>query len=368
MNDKIQKAIYSLLQTEPYFAHFILGCRIVYDHPKVKTAAVAICQGNLHLIFDREFIKDFTPEQMAAVLKHEVLHLNLDHLSSTKGDGLDPYIANLAQDCVINQYINHLPDGGVTLASLSKLVGFTLPPNQIHRYYYDRLIEKKEELEKGGAKTLDDHNPDIEGQDSEALAKGAVLRTAKQALASAAGVAPQYIVSQISAAGESKLPWKQLLRNFIFSQTTSETKSTHKKINRRFSLPIPGKRRKRTLVLGVCLDSSGSVSNEQYALFLDEVESIAKQTTKTYLIDADSVVHSAEEIKGKKVDRTRKGCGGTAYQPAIDKCVELKCDVIIYFGDGDTSDMPRAPHVPFIWVLVGNQNAPGNFGKVLRLS
>jgi hypothetical protein len=41
---------------------------------------------------------------------------------------------------------------------------------------------------------------------------------------------------------------------------------------------------------------------------------------------------------------------------------------IAYLGDFDSSDIPVNPGVPFLWVGVGNQPPPGNFGKVLRIS
>jgi predicted metal-dependent peptidase len=149
---------------------------------------------------------------------------------------------------------------------------------------------------------------------------------------------------------------------------STTTKNTRKKINRRFGLEQPGKKKKRELTLGVCVDSSGSVSDEAFQSFLTEVSRISQICQTTYLVDADCVVQNVDVIKkGKKVKNQRSGSGGTAYQPAIDKCLELKCDAIVYFGDADSSDIPKNPNIPFLWVIVGNQNPPGNFGSVVRL-
>jgi predicted metal-dependent peptidase len=133
-------------------------------------------------------------------------------------------------------------------------------------------------------------------------------------------------------------------------------------------MPVPGKKKKRTMTLGVCADASGSVSDEQYSMFLQELKSIAKQVELTWFIQADCEVQKVEKLTPKTTFiPNRAGNGGTAYQPAIDKAKELGCDVIIYFGDFDTSDTPRNPGVPFLWVGVGRQDPPGDFGKVLRL-
>jgi predicted metal-dependent peptidase len=62
-----------------------------------------------------------------------------------------------------------------------------------------------------------------------------------------------------------------------------------------------------------------------------------------------------------------KGRGGTAYQPAITKAVELKVDGIIYMGDADAADTPIDPKKPFLWALVRNSPPPAKFGKVIRI-
>lgn len=52
---RLEKPIYSLLKTEPFFAHFLLGCRFIYDNPKVKTAAVGIQRGEVIFFIDTGF-------------------------------------------------------------------------------------------------------------------------------------------------------------------------------------------------------------------------------------------------------------------------------------------------------------------------
>jgi hypothetical protein len=42
-------------------------------------------------------------------------------------------------------------------------------------------------------------------------------------------------------------------------------------------------------------------------------------------------------------------------------------DAIVNFGDGDTSDTPEDPGIPFIWALVGDSERPGAFGDVVRI-
>ncbi len=367
MRSKIQQAILSLLKTEPYYAHFIMDSRIMVDAFGVPTAAVAVCSGIPTIVFNSKFIEPMTNEEVCAVMKHEVLHLVHDHLGVTKEEQRDPYISNIAQDCAINQYINNLPAGCVTVKALSNVVGYDLQENETSDYYYEHLMRKKKEIEASGAKTLDDHGVEIPGKDAPEVARGAIKRVAQNAANRAAGTTPEHILSAIDKLGDAKLPWKVLLRNAIMSQVSRKTQATTKKINRRFALPVPGKKHKREMTLGVCVDESGSVSKEQHEAFMSEIKAIAKTVNRTYLVHADCSVAAVEDLSQTKFNPTRRAGGGTMYQPAIDKCRELKCNMIIYFGDFDTADKPQNPGVPFLWVGVGSQPAPADFGKVIRI-
>jgi predicted metal-dependent peptidase len=367
MKNKIQQAIITLLKTEPYYAHFIMESRILLDAYRIPTAAVSVVSGTPVIIFNSIFIESLTDAELCAVIKHEVLHLVLDHLATGEQEGKDRYIANIAMDCAINQYIDNIPNDCVTLERLSKAVGKKLLPKETSDYYYEQIMNKKKELEASGAKTLDEHDSEIPGADSKEVARGAIKRVAKSAIERAAGNVADHILSAIDKLGEAKLPWKVLLRNAIMSQVTRQTQSTTKKINRRFKLPVPGKKHKRTMTLGVCVDESGSVSQEQHEAFMAEIKSIAAMVNKTWLVHADCEVAAVEDLSKAKFNPSRRAGGGTMYQPAIDKCRELKCNMIVYFGDFDTADRPTNPGVPFLWVGVGNQAAPAEFGKVIRL-
>ena len=387
---KIQKAIYTLLKDEPFFAHFLMNCKFMYDAFNVKTAGVTVLKdGTMLMIFNREFMGNLTDNETVAVLKHEVLHLLLAHVGAKPNigkHGHQHHLYNLATDCAINQHIKDIPAGGVTLESLSKAVKKSLAAFQTSDYYYKEIIDFAEQLKAGGPSTTDDH--DLDGvpdkQDNGDLARAAVKDAAKKAAKASAGKVPSGLEKEIFGDDSPQLSWKQLLRNFVMTKISVTTRRTFKKVSRKnvgryiqgvyngvkgAPLPIPGRKREKTLTLGVCVDSSGSVSDEQFKAFMAEIASITKNIDNAWLIDADCEVQSVQKIgKKNKLKKKRTGGGGTAYQPAINKCLELKCDAIIYFGDFDSSDVPTNPRVPFLWVGVGNQEPPGKFGRVVRIS
>ncbi len=379
----LEKPIYQLLKKEPFFANFLLGATLLFDMPNVGTAGCRILKGEVQFIFNTKFMESLVPNEQIAIIKHEIFHVLLDHCGTRGGGQSNMMVKNYAMDCAINQHIEGLPAGGVTLQTMEKLTGKSLLPFETWEYYYEQL--KQAAKDKG-----EPHNHDVmhgagDGKEGAGNPKGeelsaaqkaqnqaAVKDLANKAAKAAAGNVSQAISNILGTLNKgAKLNWKQQLRNIIASARSIKRKPTRMRANRRFELDMPGYKKKRELIVGVCTDSSGSVSDEAYMAFMTEIHTIAKQTTVTYLVHADCEVKKVEVIKGGKpkpgVLSERRGYGGTAYQPAIDECVKRKCDVIIYFGDFDCADKPENPGISFIWVGVGTQRAPGNFGKVLRL-
>lgn len=373
--------IYTLLTHEPFFGNFLLGCKVSYDRPDVPTAGVQVVKGQIHMVVNTEWFGGMTVKQQVAILKHEILHVLLEHCASRRYGAANHKAKNVAMDCAINQYIENLPDGCVTLETFSKIVKKHAKPFEPWEYYY-ALIPMNEDKGKGsggkgGLPDVDhdfmDGGDDSEDSLSQELNRAAVQEQAKRAMSAAAGKIPNGLEGILTALNKAaQLPWKQILRNFIANARATTSVSTRQRINRRFGFDQPGKKKDRKLVLGVCTDSSGSVSDEAYAAFMREIHTLAKSTTITYLIQADCEVQKVDVIKGGKPKPkqlgTRAGYGGTAYQPALTECMKRKCDAIIYFGDMDAADTPTSPGIPVLWVRVGKQEPPGKFGKVLDLA
>lgn len=378
----MEKVIYNLLKNEPFYANFCMNTKVVLNRPDVPTAATTIRRGEIILFFNTDFMGSMPVISQSDVLKHEVKHLLFDHCGrrGKQFGNLNHHIKNIAMDCAINQGLQHLPknpDGTsdfVTLEGLRQQTKLDLEPNQPWEYYYINLMKYAEENGKIEY-VVDNHDmmeeSSDEGAGEDAINRASIQDALSKAVKASAGNVPKDIVTLLAALGKAKLPWKQILRNFVANARSINRIPTRQKPHRRFELDQPGKKKERKLILGVCADSSGSVSDEAYAMFMAEISAISKQTNITYLVHADCEVRKVEVIRGGKPKKgalgERHGNGGTAYQPAISKCKQLGCDAIIYFGDLDSADKPDNPGVPFLWVRVGKQDPPGNFGKILDL-
>ena len=363
----LEKIIYDLLKNEPFYAHFILNSHILYDKYKVETAGAAVVNGVPQLVFNSKFMSSLSQPEQTAVLKHEILHLLFDHSDTTTYAALNKQVWNVCMDVAINQHIKNLPSMAVTVDELNKIVGRKLLPYQSSTYYYNEMYQHAKET--GQLQTLDQHDLIEESSEDKQIRKGAVAKAAKAAQIASAGIMPDGLESVIESLNEKPLVnWKQQLRNFAASAVSSKTKGTRTKMHRRFGLDAPGKKKKRELKLAVCLDSSGSVSNEQFAAFINEVVELSKYCAEINLIYADCEVQKVINLKNNaEVPTQRYGNGGTAYQPAITKAVELGANAILLFGDLDCADTPTNPGIPFLWVTVGSTQRPGEFGRVIEL-
>lgn len=377
--NSLENVIYRLLQTEPFFAHFILSLKIEFDTHNVPTMGVSVQNGQINLVINSTFLSSLTLLEQCACLKHEIMHLLLEHCTSRLYGAENLMTKNIAMDCAINQHISDLPDGGITLVSLQKILKMELAPEETWEYYYEKMKQSPEvqKVPQPNHEFMNKADEDSSTLSKEAqsaidqLFKAAVKDAANKAAVAAAGNVPEHVSKLLGQLNKAAvLPWKQLLRNLIASSKSVEHKNTRMRVNRRFGLDVPGKKKLRRLKLAVCCDSSGSVSDEAYTVFMTEIVAIAKETTSTWLIDADCVVQNIIELKNGVVPakaKKRHGAGGTAYQPAITAALTKGVDAIVYFGDMDSADVPTNPGVPFIWAAVGQQEPPGNFGHTLRL-
>lgn len=370
MSFSMDKALHRLLEKEPFFAHFLLQHKIVLDPPKLPTLGVMVDRsGTLILMVNTTFYNGMTTSEQVAILKHELMHVLLGHVHK-RGTAykINHQLANVAMDCAINQHIEGLPTTAITLKVMQENYGLSMKSNQTFEYYFDAIRESPnvQHVEDTTGHDFGDGAMDEMGSTQ---ASAAIAKAAQDAMRASKGNVPQHLQQALGdLLKPAKVPWERHLRNLIASAPIVEKRNTRKKVHRRFDLEQPGKKKKRKPKIAVCVDSSGSVSNEAFNAFIVEAIGISKSCAVMWLLDADSEVQHVKKITGKAKPselNKRHGNGGTAYQPAITKAMSLKVDIIIYFGDMDSADHPTNPRIPFIWARVGSQEPPGKFGHVV---
>jgi predicted metal-dependent peptidase len=360
----IENAVIQLIQDDRFYGEFLQYMKLNIDH-KIPTAGVNVINGQVQLYVNPEFWNKYDTYAQSGILKHECLHIMHEHLNRMTWSPE----ANIAADVAINQFI---PQFGTVLndfwsvEKLSEMLGVKLLPKETAEYYLAEIRKNDPTGQKLGTdkKTLDDHSVWEKGEKGEAtkeLIKGIVKEAANKV-----GNIPSELESLIAALNKGKITWQSVLRRFVANAEEIYTVSSRFKRNRRYGIKFPGHKIERKLKIAMITDSSGSVPDKAYEAFIQEGNGIAATGAEITWMQADCVVNSTEKWK-KSASKTRKGYGGTAYDPAIQKAKELKVDCIIYFGDMDAADVPKDPGIPTLWVVYGNQKPPGNFGQTIKL-
>ena len=161
--------------------------------------------------------------------------------------------------------------------------------------------------------------------------------------------------------------WKSELRKFVGYQEFSAFISSRKRLNRRFPIVQPGYVVQRKAHFVVAVDSSGSVSDEEFGKFFKEISIMHSAKIAITYVECDADIQLVAEYKKKpSVKIQRVGYGGTDFRPVFNFVknkvyknhrgeefkLYKKVDGVIYLTDGYGS-FPSVRDVicPIIWVF-----------------
>ena len=377
----------------------------------IPTAAVYLTQaGTIGLAINDEFFATLTPKQQEAVIVHECLHVAFLHLERSFDDR---NLGNLAFDLVVNQHTPDLPDHAVVLDTFNKSGHFKPPlePNKTADYYYARLKERKDELQKDidsgkiRIKVMDEHewqngqqcengdqgnSPEKGGGMSDAdklilrSAAEQALREALKALKETGrqpGDVPAGLLREIEKSLEPQVDWRKELRRFVGDSIRIDTTLTRRRPNRRYGFDFPGQKGVYGAKILFVIDTSGSIGERELSQFIAEIDA-ASQRAEVVIMDCDCTVHSVYPYKRNKVPKP-KGGGGTDFRPPFrvlsqqgrvpkadpswSRCLSGSVDAVIYLTDGyGPFPAPKEVRWPVLWVMT--TDVVGPFGKTVRIN
>ena len=397
---RITKARAQLILRKPFFG--FLSLRLEPKEMKAEDMPMpTMGTDGERLYYVPEFVNEQSDEHLQSIVCHECLHAALAHIWR-RGER-EPLRWNLAIDGAVNYQLQEqgfpLPPGLVMLPEAEKLSAEEL-------YARIRQEEQKFSISGAGGETRqiegdawDDHsqhgkadsgdNGDGEGggasREMESMGK-ALAEAEKRAreleskwkewvsqarqIAKSQGTGLGSLEQQIDELLEPRLPWKELLRNFVLSTAKSNYRlipPNRKHIWRGLYLPsIYGEE----VEIAFAVDTSGSMSDEEVKEGLSEVKAICDQFEgyTIHLYQCDYGIQEYRELTAYNFDFPDKikGRGGTSFVPVFEDIAEknLNPACLIFFTDllGDFPDMP--PQYPVIWLATTEQEVP--FGEIIR--
>jgi predicted metal-dependent peptidase len=417
---KLTRARTQLLLNQPFFGTLCLRLKLIQGG--VPTMAT----DGRRILFNPEFVHSLQPEELQAVLAHEVMHCALGH--HCRRGQRDPQLWNEAADLAINPLLISngfsLPEGALLDPAFDNLSAEEIYARRLRESGSSGNSTQPQQQQpsagsngspspqqaaspqspKSGSDTPLKDQPVQDGQsgptgtdsarpgafgevmdatdedgrpasDAEKsreqhewnIAADQAIRSAK-----ACGREPASIERPLTKNRQSKQDWRSVLRDFIAARTPSDYRWNPP--NRRFVasglyLPSVARTGLGTIVIGV--DTSGSVGEKELEQFAGEISAICDeaQPEAVHVVYCDAAVQGVQEFgPAEPIQLEPKGGGGTDFRPVFQWVEENGIDpaCLIYLTDLFCHSYPSPPEYPVLWVTDSRRTAP--FGETVEIS
>lgn len=323
------------------------------------------CTDGLSILINPDYFMDLPRPIRVTLLAHETWHVALKHV--LRVTGRNPELWNYACD----YYINNMLDDAKYIIGTGWLLdhqydGMSAPE------IYNKLQKSSKNLPQNllgmDIKPCPYSSEEaIESQIDSMLIRGSIA--AKQG--GQAGSIPGDIQAYIDEVLNPKLPWNDILRNFINEMTRNDY--TWAKPNKRYlpDIYLPSLNSEGLEHIIFYTDISGSVSDTQFGVYISEIHAI-KTTLNPKRITVctfDTKIHEVYELEeGDDISKcTFTGRGGTSLTCVYEHAKKEKPELIVIFSDLDCAPMKKQPTPNVIWVCLDNPTKTVDFGQLIHV-
>ena len=171
---------------------------------------------------------------------------------------------------------------------------------------------------------------------------------------------------------QPQLPWRALLARYMTINARDDY--TYSRLSRRDGPAILPSQRSSSLNIVVAIDISGSISNEEVAQYLTEINALKGQIrAKITLLACDAELTEdspwiIEPWENFISPREFIGGGGTSFKPVFDyiETNMMPPDLLIYFTDASGEFPEQQPSYSTIWLVKGKKKTP--WGQRIQLN
>ena len=389
--DKLTTARVGLLLKAPFFGNMATRMQLIDASEWCPTAAT----NGRNFYYNVDFVKKLSVKKLEFLFGHEICHCVFDHFGRV--GSRDRQLSNIAQDFAVNQILVDERIGEkiteVKICYDPKYRGLAWEE------IYDQLYEKAEKISmpdllKQLGDLLDEHiNEDGSGPGKEGEGKdgkGMLTMTKEEAqqirdeikeamiqsaAAAGAGKVPAGIQRMIKDMTEPKISWRDLVRQEIqsiirndYSFTRPNRKSMHS------GAILPGMKEATTIDIGISIDMSGSIGQEDATVFLSEVKGIVDQYEdfKINLWCFDTAIYNHQEFTQDNSEELfeyePEGGGGTDFEANWEFMKEqgIQPKKFIMFTDGyPCGGWGDEDYCDTIFIVKGNTEAEAPFGQTV---
>ena len=389
-----------LIKNNPFFGHLSMGLQLACA--PCKTA----CTDGSRLIFDPAFAEKLSDQELQFVILHEVLHCVFRHC--IRGKGLHSVLYNIACDIVVNSTILAMW-GQESMMIAGEKAMHLAPDGKEGREYnaeeiYQMLIHQNHtngiyqmQTDQNNANKSSQMQTNNEGFEKSSFDRHDIwqgicdkaqlqdnwnrkIQSAFRQCGDSTGMPQQVRTIVQDIAHRSGLNWKQLLHDFLQSDTYDYNflPPDCRYAFSDFYLPAYNMDEEHQTAddIWVCIDTSGSVTGEELTCTMAEILDAMRQAgLKGRISFFDSNITEPEpfEFENDLKNLTTQGGGGTSFHIIFRYLKEkLYPDLpraILIFTDGYARfpEEKAALNVPVLWLICKGGNADVPWGQVIQL-
>ena len=375
-DQRLNRAVVAIMGNPRYVALagvMMIGSRTVCD--KTKTA----CTNGRDEKYGRAFVESLSDAELRFLVLHECYHKLYRHLTTWRHlYDKNAKLANCACDYVIN--IKLTDDNKDEFAVMPKggLLDVRFRDMDSARVY--KMLEQEQDDDDGGQGSIDDHDWDGAEEMSQEEAK-ALERDIDEAIRQGALTA-----GKLGSGGDrmfedllqTKVDWREVLREFIATTCQGNDYSTWRRPNRRFvssGYYMPSGVSESVDELVIAADMSGSMTSALPRLFA-EIKGICEHVKPKVvrLLYWDTKVCADEKYVEDEVanivkSTKPKGGGGTSVGCVSAYMAEngIKPQAVIVLTDGYLGGDWGTWSCPVLWCIVDNKRAVPGVGKYVHV-
>lgn len=399
-----------LIKNNPFFGHLSMGLQLACA--PCKTA----CTDGSRLIFDPAFAEKLSDQELQFVILHEVLHCVFRHC--IRGKGLHSVLYNIACDIVVNSTIlamwgqesmmiagekaMHLASDGKEGREYNAEEIYQMLIHQNHTNGIYQMQTDQNNANKSSQMQTNQNPPASMQTDNEGFEKSSFdrhdiwqgicdkaqlqdnwnrkIQSAFRQCGDSTGMPQQVRTIVQDIARRSGLNWKQLLHDFLQSDTYDYNflPPDRRYAFSDFYLPAYNMDEEHQTAddIWICIDTSGSVTGEELTCTMAEILDAMRQAgLKGRISFFDSNITEPEpfEFENDLKNLTAQGGGGTSFHIIFRYLKEkLYPDLpraILIFTDGYARfpEQKAALDVPVLWLICKGGNADVPWGQVIQL-
>ena len=347
-------------------------------------------------VYGAQFMDGLDDKELAFVVLHENMHKAYRHLFTWKKLwDIDKQLANAACDYVINIQLKDLdPKEEVIAMPMKDGKVYGLVDVRFRGMHAKQVFDilRSEQDEDGddddgngrgggfdehdweGAQELtDEDKKHLEREIDQAVRSGAM----SQHIGAGGGDMPRDLTDLL----ESKVDWREQLREFVKSVCANKDSSSWRRPNRRFltsGIYMPSMIGEKVGHIVIARDTSGSMGHEELSASASETKGIVEEVSpeRIDMIDWDGVVESHQQFEGNNVSlldvQNMRGGGGTDPRCVAkylkEKDIKPECVIILtdgYINDWGTDE--EWQNVPVLWAIVGGNKVVSPQGKTIHV-